>query len=530
MYNQTTNYQTSFNIIDEDGEVYRSIQRILYFWITQKESDHRLKYKLKEFAFRDTWKNLYHTYSSIATNTYLGDELKGWALQYQEKDTRNRRYWYTDVGLKLENGVLTISAKIAYAWDSEDLRADRVEPRATIPRFIRSIFKEADQKNWHLYSQNQALKISEKPHAIKSAGDGKFLAQWIQNPDRQFPLIVFNGRELVTEACDLSRSLVGKCIIMVVDSNPDLAEEIRQFLPKELGIGFGRFRVFFRINQKYDRPERHRWFDPKDIDYAQSKEGLITNLLRNHTLGARHTIEKITDVGRLINLSKLHSLVGNSPENQEQIEVFTQLLEDAENERDEFKQLAELYETEVRTLGSDTSRLEQKCQALEHAKNAQRIPISQSFPSLPFSLIECVRLAQPLIKERITITPDAIKSAESYSECKAINEAWQMLIHLHDTMYPMKFMENALDEKEFKRRTGIDYAKTEGKQTKANSKLSRMREISFEGKTYEIWPHLRVGNKGDKMLRIHFAFDEEKQRIIVGYIGAHMENSTSKNL
>lgn len=57
-----------------------------------------------------------------------------------------------------------------------------------------------------------------------------------------------------------------------------------------------------------------------------------------------------------------------------------------------------------------------------------------------------------------------------------------------------------------------------------------MRKFEFEGRPYEMWTHLKYGNRTGKQLRIHFAIDREKQRIIVGYIGEHMDNATTRTI
>ena len=111
-----------------------------------------------------------------------------------------------------------------------------------------------------------------------------------------------------------------------------------------------------------------------------------------------------------------------------------------------------------------------------------------------------------------------------------MDECWKMLLALHDTLHPLKYEEQALNENTFTDRTGISYAKTEGKQTKNDAKLAALRRFEFEGEPLEMWQHLKFGTKGDKILRIHFAFHEPSQRIVVGHIGPHMDNATTRNV
>ena len=113
-----------------------------------------------------------------------------------------------------------------------------------------------------------------------------------------------------------------------------------------------------------------------------------------------------------------------------------------------------------------------------------------------------------------------------------MNESWEILIHLATSLFDLKFRtDNPGDlSKRFQEVSGYEYCKTEGGQTKKDSSLSKLRVIEHEGKKYEIWPHVKKGNKAPKMIRVHFAFDEENEKIVVGYVGLHMKNSTTRKI
>lgn len=534
MFNQITNYQASFNVEDPEQIVLRSFKSILFNWLKKKETDKLLRHpeSYNNYAYRCSWSNLWRSRSSLATNTYKDDDSVAWALKYQEQNSRSHMFWYTDIGLTHREGTLTVNIKIAYAWDTENLSHKREEPKATIPRFVRSFFTEAEAKSWNIYAQNETFKISDKPFPVSQPGEGKVLVDWILNPARQFPLIIFNGRSLVKEACVLSQSLVGKANVIVIDDNPNLAEEIKIHLPHELRVPFNKYRVFFKIHTKNPRPERHRWFDPIDTDYGEQREALIANLLRNHTVvgsARRRAVEKITDVGRLITLSQLRRASTDSSDNSEQMALFEELLSEADKEREELKKEVEYFATEHGVLEEEHNRLKAKLHASASVPRSD-IEVSRPLASLPNSIEECVDAIEPFISPKVVIHPDAKKAAAAYSQCLSVNECWRMLLSLHETMHPLKFVEKKLEERTFKERSGFDYAKTEGKQTKNNSRLSDMRKFEFEGQDFEMWPHLKYGNQQNKQLRIHFAFDEKNQRIIVAHIGDHLENASTRSL
>ena len=81
---------------------------------------------------------------------------------------------------------------------------------------------------------------------------------------------------------------------------------------------------------------------------------------------------------------------------------------------------------------------------------------------------------------------------------------------------------------EFQRRSGFELSLTEGKMTKKDQALAGLRKITFEGRQWNVSPHVKYGTKPPKCLRVHFALDTDEQRVIVGYCGDHMKTAGTK--
>lgn len=78
---------------------------------------------------------------------------------------------------------------------------------------------------------------------------------------------------------------------------------------------------------------------------------------------------------------------------------------------------------------------------------------------------------------------------------------------------------------------GFDVALSEGRETRKNPQLMRLRELSIDGKQYSIEPHLKKGSKDDSdSIRIYYAWDGESQKIVLGSIGKHLTNYTSRSI
>lgn len=109
-------------------------------------------------------------------------------------------------------------------------------------------------------------------------------------------------------------------------------------------------------------------------------------------------------------------------------------------------------------------------------------------------------------------------------------QAWNILYHINGILYRLKFSDTAsLDwERVFKDETGYDLAMSEGRNTKRDKKLMSLRKVQHQGRDYDITPHVKYGNQEPKTVRVHFALDEEARKIIIGYVGPHIPNATTK--
>jgi hypothetical protein len=539
--NAFTHYQTSFRVEKRSGEItaLRKVQRILFEWVQGKEPDRILRNSSNDFFYRCDWSNLYSTRSSIATNTFKGNEFDAWALRYTEQDRElgPRRFWYTDVGIKDANDIATLYARISYARGHHDLSFENPIPVTTVPNFIRRILQK--ESGLRVFCGYQQFGLFDRPLPVWKPGHGKALCDLILSPERSYPMVVFNGDlgRQSGEATNLAAILAGKAQVFVVKEDADLAEEIRHYLRQELRVPFGKFRVFFPLDPQFPRPERHRWYNIVDQDYPAQHNGIINGLLRNFELREELSIRSISEIGRLITLAKLGRFKDSNPQQTDQLDEFYGLLEDAENQRDEYRRECEHWVQECDLQEKQIYNLKSRLTALDAMSRESQTALTkagiwETFVDYPASLIDIFLLFSKVHADRILVTEHAVKSAREYTTYTNVCEAWRLLFHLCTTLYEMRFGATRSTELEeaFRRRSGCDLSMSEGKQTKRDAELMNLRFITYDGVQYDITPHLKWGNREPKMLRIHFAFDEAKKLIVVGYIGPHLDNSTTRNV
>ena len=530
----TTHYQTSFRVIDPDHHIRRKLMEAVYEWVLRKEPDSRVRGGQVAFAFRCYWPNLYRTHSAISTESFLGKEGHAWAMHYVEVDREvgTRRLWYSDVGLKQEGTVVIASVRISFARNDEDLSCDWQVPATTVPGVVRRMMEGK-----HVFSGRPEFRLLQRPIQFNEVGTGKALADFIQSPNRRYPLVVFNGdfAEHSDEAARLARELTGKCQVAIVANNQELAEEIETFLPADYRIPWERLRVFFPFGRGRPSPMRHRWYDMRAAEYGTQRVAMVSGLLRNHSLFEEGAVETIEDILRLENRSKLMTLEAATPEYRRQLEEFLDEHTLVAGERDQFKREAAIYATEVDERERELSDVKAECatyrdrlQKLDSDHDGRKV--LEIFHKLPSNLVEVAKAAG-LLFPRLIITENALRTAEDFHECSCVSEAWEMFVHLSQTLHTLKFEDQEKDlEGKFNAATRYELGMSEGKMTKDDTKLMRLRRLHHNGKDYDITPHLKHGNYEPKLVRIYFAFDEEMKRIVVGHIGRHIPNFTSKKL
>jgi hypothetical protein len=534
MTNATTHYQTSFRVQSPDADTFMRVKAIVYGWVLEKEGDRIVREKKGDFFFRCEWPNLYQTHSMIETCTLLTETGNAWAMHYMELDKGcgRQRYWYTDIGAKKDGAEVVVSVRVSYARNMEDLSGEREEPSPTVPKVVRYLLRGNKA-----YCGRPEFRLMEKPLVLDTVGQGKVLAEFITSPERRYPLIVFNGsgEAQVEEARKLAWDVAGKSQVVIVATNPDLGEELRHYLGQDYWVSFGYFRVFFPFNQRRNSPSRHRWYGIGSGDYAEQREGVVHGLLRNHILQERYAVETLWDVNRQIARERLLKLKTADPEQQKELEEFFKLNAEVEKERDNFKAEAASYASEVDRLEGQLNEVRGECATYKDrlqrlGRDGESKGVAEIFKTLPSSLAEVARAAG-LAFPRLVITERAIKSAEDFRECVCVGEAWEILVHLSETLHPLKFRDGEKDlQRVFRERTGYELGITEGKMTKDDKELVRLRKVVHGGKEFDMTPHVKHGNQGAKLVRVHFAFDEENKKVVVGHIGKHVDNYTTKNM
>lgn len=162
---------------------------------------------------------------------------------------------------------------------------------------------------------------------------------------------------------------------------------------------------------------------------------------------------------------------------------------------------------------------------------SSRLEALNRLKRLPTTVREVAEAIQGLFRERILFTPRGLASTADRTEA-VVELAWECLWATATSLHSMFFVEDTQGvdlERKFKEISGFDLAMSEGKSTKKDKKFMNLRKDIYEGKTVEIVPHVKVGNKEPRLLRVHFYLDHDQDLIVVGHCGGHLDNFSTRN-
>lgn len=100
------------------------------------------------------------------------------------------------------------------------------------------------------------------------------------------------------------------------------------------------------------------------------------------------------------------------------------------------------------------------------------------------------------------------------------------LLWLLATNYRMQKLAGAPDRIAGQVFGSSNYAARESQTIENNPQAKRARTFSYQGKTIEMWQHLKIGAKDseNRTLRIHFCWDEDLNQVVIGHCGKHLFN------
>jgi len=144
----------------------------------------------------------------------------------------------------------------------------------------------------------------------------------------------------------------------------------------------------------------------------------------------------------------------------------------------------------------------------------------------PPTPLECVEIIESIYGDKCTVLESAKDSARDMNLFTFGRRLLDMLRRLV-TEYRVKLLEGGDNEarKVFGKN---EYAAKESESVMANNTMRRQRTFEYEGRQVEMFRHLKIGSDENitKTIRVHFHWDAERKKIVIGYCGEHFPISS----
>lgn len=194
-------------------------------------------------------------------------------------------------------------------------------------------------------------------------------------------------------------------------------------------------------------------------------------------------------------------------------------------------QRIEILESKDASLQHSIDELSKQVNASNHERDAalEQASLIYKLEKFPGNTRESLNLAIAAFGDRIAASERALSSANSFSGDP--NEVFVILRAISQYIWPYYFEnENTGDMVAyFKAQTGYELTFHESAMTQNDSDLMALREVEYNGKSYDISPHVKGRKrKVGEALRVHFCKLEDDQKVLIGYCGDHLETAGTR--
>ena len=472
-----------------------------------------------------------------------------WALELIHPDADYRaRKWSVEITLRNNPNGTVRFASIVKHWMAPFFIGEYPEtPVASTPGYVSAILGAP----WFVCSKGDA-RILSRPWFINNDGT-RDLFERLRSLDRLLPFILLSRNRAGDSYCidpfKLSKSVLGNANVYALDGK-SVNEELAYYFDddaRDFRCELGSVRAYLpRLDLKDNETARyHRFFSENYItEHGEDTViGYFTNGLSRNA-GAFHLNELLSFQSILSERRKytIRRLAEHGNEKSEEAMMLWEDNEELSTKASEWEALVGQYESENQNLQKEVGEL--RCRVQEADRVRWRIDDLQSqlngtqqLSKLPSSLKEVLVAICNLFPSRLEVTDTAKSSAENYgveygghwNRQDQLGVAWAMFFDLATKLYDTLFnSEVGNPEDDYNSKSQFSLAMNEGRQTSKDSSLMKLRKLIHRDKELDMTPHLKYGNKPPKILRAHFHIDGNSKKLIIGYVGEHLENSTSR--
>lgn len=494
-----------------------------------------------------------------ASTTSFRDDLFYWACKIEEYEAGNSsdedvmqeapRIWTTEVGYEqISMTRATISCVIYYRDRAGFVGTIAEEPLPNVPSFVKNL----------LYSKEiKCLSNSDRVliHAITiKPGEGKKFVERVMAEDRTIPYILvtptFNENkeaEFVVEPENIAKNVIGNALVYSIKSQETL-KEVKYYINENYECRLGQIMIYWASNSI----NKYRYITNAQIENL-GKEKIINILRRVCSTDIKYDDihemfrmsdcdelyrqKRMSDLKKKIEIAKQYSDEKEATNNelQEQLKYNRELFEMLEEDNSSYREQCESLKNQLSDLKEDNWKSHRQIESMQemYRKSQEQLPALNavrsisSYPETAYAIGEYFQRVYP---EQIDFSERGLKSLKSCST--RLDVLWECFYMMASYLPDLYRTGTADIEAEYKKKTAWDLKRGEGKMTRKNSKQMTQRIDEYKGREISIEPHVANGNKESDpdFVRVYFAYDEETGKIIIGHVGKHLDNYSTRKV
>jgi len=440
------------------------------------------------------------------------------------------RTWITDLGVRdseHKHGLVECSVTLRI-MDNSTMVASR--PETTRPLVVKHWLERGDPAEitpgWRINMLN--------------ADNAKSFLDWIEAKQRTHPVLLLSPQmngAMIVQPDDAWNILAGLADVVRIQHGH--AEQVKHIISERYAASNGAGRIIYpavyREKQRFIPVER---LTPDDLMLmaAQEEEKHGRDLLEliSHRVNSANSWSQLALEG--VRELRVRLQIRQQKEHTETAEI---LLEEAQQKELQYQRLvSELAERDqlIGELTQQIKRTREEADQLRVSMDYSRASNNQVDGRLmelrPYFvnaveddalLEEVLRLIEAFFPDRVVILDSAYKSARAAAAFEHHETAFKLVLKLV-TGYWDALMQGGGDARAREVFGKDEYSAQEGEVTAHNRRARDARTFTYKGQSVVMLRHLKHGVKDSiqDTLRVHFHWDNQDKKIIIGHCGKHL--------
>lgn len=470
-------------------------------------------------------------------------QLYSWVLKVSDNSVRGRQ-WITELGLKIQDGNLFFSC-VLRTDEQSTMVDDSVSPSQ--PRVVRYVVDNINK------AQAAHFHGTVPGGAIRNVGDNldsyRGLLADIENELRNYPIILISPDregEFRINISHLQQIVVG--LAQIVKVNPDYdSYDMENILGRNWSAWDGAVNLIHTITPAgfirgriFRTDEIINWGDTQNARISKLL-AWVTNNTNIPRMRKRVRPEGVAQLAlrRRIQLSRARTSQMDDVQLRQELESVWHLAEEQALQVEEYEaQISQLesefeakdiaYQEAQDVIRSRDYTIESLKGNLSKVNDGKTVDSSAGLlldllvqPGEPLPL-ECLNIIEELHEGSCIVletAKDSARESQNFKQGKKLLKNLNILV----TDYREKLIQfgDGDARTEFGRN---EYAATESERVTSNPDMRRKRIFEYKGEQVEMFRHLKIGVDDDftKTIRVHFYWDAQNKKIIIGHCGRHL--------